>query len=158
MKQGWSSSWKSSTQPRKQRKYRYNAPPHVLGNFMHAHLDKTLRQKYQTRSIRVRTGDKVKIMRGQFKKKEGKITRVNVKKGKVFVEGIERDKGDGSKSFYPINPSNVVIIELNDDKKRMTKLEEKKKTQTKASAPAKAEESKSSVKPEEKKTEKVKKE
>ena len=126
MKQGWSSSWKASTQRRKQRKYRYNAPIHVLGNFMNAHLVKNLREKYQTRSIRIRVGDKVKILRGQFKKKEGKISRVDIKNSKVFVEGIERGKGDGSKSFYPINPSNVMIMELTDDKKRMRKFQSEK--------------------------------
>ena len=126
MKQGWSSSWKASTQRRKQRKYRYNAPIHVLGNFMNAHLVKNLREKYQTRSIRIRVGDKVKILRGQFKKKEGKISRVDIKNSKVFVEGIERGKGDGSKSFYPIHPSNVQIQEFNlDDKKRKASLERK---------------------------------
>jgi large subunit ribosomal protein L24 len=128
MKQAWSTSWKSSTQRRKQRKYRYNAPLHVLGNFMHAHLVKDLREKYQTRSLRIRVGDKVKILRGQFKKKEGKISRVNVKNSKVFVEGIERDKGDGSKSFYPMNPSNVMILEITEDKKRMKRIQLAKST------------------------------
>jgi large subunit ribosomal protein L24 len=136
MKQSWSSSWKASTQRRKQRKYRYNAPIHVLGNFMNAHLVKNLREKYQTRSIRIRVGDKVKILRGQNKKKEGKISRVDVKNSKVFVEGIERGKGDGSKSFYPINPSNVMILELIDDKKRMRRFQsEKSAKQTETKQP-----------------------
>ena len=86
---------------------------------MHANLAKELRQKYNKRSIRVRKGDKVKILRGQFKGKEGRVDKVNVKDLKVFIEKIELFKKDGSKAFYPTDPSNVMIIELADDKRRL---------------------------------------
>ena len=126
MKTKFSSSWKSSIQPRKQRKYRYNAPLHIKQKFVNAHLSKELRKKHNKRNMGLRKGDKVKVMRGQFKKKEGKVEQVNLKKTLVYVEGIEITKKDGTKTRYPIHPSNLMVTELNmDDKMRQKSLERK---------------------------------
>ena len=84
MKNKFSRSWISSVQVRKQRKYRHNAPLHIKGKFLNANLAKPLREKYGVRSFRLRKGDKVKIMRGQFKGKEGKIEFVDITKTKIF--------------------------------------------------------------------------
>lgn len=118
--------WKRSKQPRKQRKYRYNAPLHIKSKFLASHLSKELRKKYNKRNATVRKGDKIKILRGQFKGKVGKIDRVDLKRTKVYITGIEIAKKDGTKTFYPIHPSNLLITELNlDDKKRVKTLERK---------------------------------
>jgi len=116
-----STSWKASTQPRKQRKYRRNAPLHIKGAFMHSRLAKDLQTKYKTRSLRVRKGDTVKIMRGDFKKKSGKIERLNVKREKVYITGIEVMKKDGSKALRPIKPSHLLIQELDTTDRRRFK-------------------------------------
>ena len=80
MKQKFSKKWKSSKQPRKQRKYLANAPKHLRRAFMSVNLTKELRKKYGKRNLELRKGDIVKIMRGSFKKKIGKITEVDMKK------------------------------------------------------------------------------
>ena len=124
MKKKFSKSWKSSKQPRKQRKYIYNAPLHTRHRLMSAPLSKELSKKYNKRSIPIKTGDKVKIMIGQFKKKTGEVTSVNLKKLKVYVDNAYRTKRDGTKAFYPIYPSNLLITELKiDDKERKQALE-----------------------------------
>ena len=126
MKIKFSTSWKKSKQPRKQRLYRYNAPLHIKRRFIRAHLSKELRSKYNRRSLGLRKGDKVKVVRGQFKKTEGKIEKINSKREKLYINGIEVVKKDGTKVNYPINPSNVVITELSlDDKMRQRILERK---------------------------------
>lgn len=122
MKNKFSKNWKSSKQPRKQRKYRYNAPLHIKQKFVRAHLSKELRKKYKKRSLGLRKGDKIKILRGEFKKKEGKIEKVNLKKIKIYVTGIEKIRKDGTKSLIPIEPSKVMIIELNLDDKTRQKI------------------------------------
>lgn len=126
MKKEFSSSWISSKQPRKQRKYVYNAPKHIRRNFFSARLSDELTKKHATRNLPVRVGDKVKIVRGQYKKHEGKVERINSQKIRVFVTGAERLKADGSKSMYPIHPSNLIIQELTSDKKRLKFLERRK--------------------------------
>ncbi len=116
----FSKQWIRSKNPKKQRKYRANAPLHIKQKFISAHLSKELRQKYKRRSLGLRKGDKVKVMRGQYKKKIGKIDRVDLKNTRVYIEGMDIIKKEGSKALFPINPSNVMIIELNlDDKKRL---------------------------------------
>ncbi len=122
----WSKCWKSSKQPRKQRKYTYNLPLHLRKKLLSVLLSKDLRKKYSLRNIPLRAGDKVKILRGQFKKKTGKVTEVDLKRLRVFIEGVEQVKKDGSKSSYPIHPSNVMITDLSlDDKERKNIIERK---------------------------------
>jgi large subunit ribosomal protein L24 len=124
MKKKFSVSWKCSKQPRKQRKYRYNAPLHIKQKFIRATLSKELRKKYGKRNFSLKKGDKVKVMTGQFKKHEGKVERINLKKSKVYVEGVEIVKKDGTKTTYPFDPSNLMITELNlDDRMRRKMLE-----------------------------------
>ena len=122
MKTKFSKSWIKSKQPRKQRKYRYNAPLHIKQKFLHAHLSKELRKKYGKRSIALRKGDNVKVMRGQFKNKTGRVDEVSVKKTQVYVNGIELVKRDGTKARYPLQPSNLLVTELNMDDKLRGKI------------------------------------
>ena len=122
----FSSTWKSSRKPRKQRKYRLNAPLHIKQKFMQSHLSKDLRKKYEKRSVGARKGDKVKIMHGKFKKHEGKLEGIDMKKTRVFVNGIELTKRDGTKKSLALHPSNLMITELNlEDKMRQKALERK---------------------------------
>jgi len=134
MKKEFSTSWIGSKQPRKQRKYRHNAPLHIKSKFLHVHLSKELRAKYGRRCIRIRKGDKVVILRGDNKKHAGRVEEVNVKKSYVFVEKVEQTRKDGSKSLKQLEPSNLMIIELDtSDKKRMKKLtKEQDKSKEKA--------------------------
>jgi len=133
MKNKFSKHWKESKQPRKQRKYLANAPLSIKRKLLSVNLSKELRKKIGKRNIVVRKGDTVKIMRGKFKLKTGKIMEVNTNKSKVIIEGIQVKKQDGSKANIKMRPSNLQIIELNlDDKKRMkTTKEENKKIESK---------------------------
>lgn len=124
MKKTFSKHWKASKQPRKQRKYLKNLPLHLRGKQLHAHLSKELREKYKTRSVRIVKGDKVKVLRGKFKGKQGAVTRVDTKNYKVYVSGVEFKKVDGSIAQQPLHASNLMVVELNlQDAKRRLKLE-----------------------------------
>lgn len=114
----------SSKQPRKQRKFLYNAPLHVRQKLMSAPLSRELREKYKVRNLPVRVGDKVRIMRGDYKGHEGKVVEVDLKRYRIYVEGATLRKTNGTEVFYPIHPSNVMIIELNlEDEKRKKIIE-----------------------------------
>ena len=115
MKTQFSETWKSSVQPRKQRKYRYNAPYHTKQKFMSAHLSAELRKLHGRRAIPVKKNDMVKIMIGSFKGKTGKVNSVNRKKLAAYIDGIESSRRDGTKVLVPIKASNLMIIELNND-------------------------------------------
>jgi len=127
MKKKFSKKWKSSKQVRKQRKYLANAPLHIKRKFLSSNLSKELRKKYGRRSFELAKGDLVKVMKGSFRGKTGKVNRVDLKKGKVTIEGIQRQKKDGTKVEVYFNPSNLQIQELNlSDKKREESLKKLK--------------------------------
>ncbi|RLF98976.1 MAG: 50S ribosomal protein L24, partial [Candidatus Wolframiiraptor sp.] len=79
---------KVSSKPRKQRRLLYNAPLHILSKLMSAHLSPELREKYGRRSFSIRVGDRVKILCGEFKGVEGKVTGVDRKRQRVMVENV----------------------------------------------------------------------
>ena len=74
-------------------------------------------------------------MRGSFKKKQAKVISVSHKFGKIFLEGIQRAKRDGTKVNVPFNPRALQINTLNmDDKMRLSSKNEVK-TEVKTAAP-----------------------
>lgn len=105
-------------QPRKQRLKLYSTPLHKRKEKTSAHLSPELRKKYGMRAMPVRKGDTVKVMKGEEKGKEGKVSKV--KPPKVSIEGITRSKTDGTKVFVPIHSSNLILtdVDLSDPKRK----------------------------------------
>jgi len=65
----------------------------------------------------------VRVVRGDRKGTEGKVTRVDQKSHRIFIEGITREKVDGTATPISIHPSKVMITSLNlDDKWRKESL------------------------------------
>ncbi len=119
MKNKFSKHWVGSKRPGKQRKYLAQAPLHIRKKLLKVSLSKELKKKHEKRSVTIRKGDRIRILVGKFKKKEGKVVEINYKRMKVYVEGIQIKKLDGSMTNVPLRHSNLQIIELNlDDKKR----------------------------------------
>ncbi|MCK4649982.1 50S ribosomal protein L24 [Candidatus Pacearchaeota archaeon] len=147
MKSEFNKSWNSSKQPRKQVKFRANAPNHIKKKFMGSTLDKALREKYGRRSISVRNGDEVKIMRGKFKGKQGKVGIVDIKNTRIQVDGIQRVKSFGGEKLITwFHPSNVKIIILDvSDEKRLKSSEVEKTSATEKKDKKKTEEIKKEV-------------
>jgi len=153
MKQKFSKHWVSSSQVRKQRKYRYHAPLHIRRNFLNSHLSKELRKKYERRSFPVRKGDEVLIMRGKYAKKKGKIASVDLKRSRITIENINRTKNDGTKVNVFFDASNLQIQEFNlDDKKRVKALKMGKPTSEDLKKTSQTKEMKKTLKSEEKNT------
>ena len=118
----------SSRQPRTQRKRLYEASVQRRHKLLGAHVDPTLADKsklHLPRAIPVREGDVVRIMRGSFRGKEGKIVSVDSKHGMAVVEGITIEKVDEKKVPRPIHASNLLIIKMDDtDPWRRRKFQE----------------------------------
>ena len=107
----FSKSWKSSKNKKKQRKYRHKADNKTRHKLIKINLDKELRTKYKMRSVEPRKGDLVKIMVGRFRKKEGKIAKIDLKKYRINIEGIQTSKKDGTKVNVHFDASNLQIKE-----------------------------------------------
>jgi large subunit ribosomal protein L24 len=133
MRSEWSNKWKTSTQPRKQRKYRLNAPLHAKKKFLSVNLSKTLRERFGKRNMVVRKGDEVVVMRGTLRGTRGPVDRVDINREKVYVEGVKAKKVDGSEVSKPLTPSNLMITKLTiEDKKRQAVIERSGTTVKKA--------------------------
>jgi len=84
----------------------------------------------QTRSIPVRKDDEVRIVRGKYKGREGKVTQVYRKKWVIHIDRVQRDKSNGSSVPIGVHPSNVVVTSLKLDKDRRAILERKDRKKT----------------------------
>ena len=98
---------------------------------MSALLDKPLREKNKRKSIEIRKNDEVKVMRGKYSKKQGKILLVNIKKTRVQIDGINMTKRDGEKTPVWFHPSNLKIIRLDDSDKKRLKIKKQTKEEPK---------------------------
>jgi large subunit ribosomal protein L24 len=113
--------------PGKQRKRLFNAPAHIRHKLMAAPLSKELTASKGAKTLPVRKGDTVQIKRGDNKGFEGKVSRVDLKAYRIYLEGLTREKVDGTNIFISVHPSKVQIRSLNlDDKWRKNILERKK--------------------------------
>ena len=117
-----------SSQRRKSRKAYFSAPSSVRRVMMSCHLSKDLKTKYEVRAIPVRKGDQVKIMRGTFKGREGKVQTVYRRRRCIYIEKIVKEKTNGQQAQLPIHPSNCVVTSLKLDKDRKALLERKKRS------------------------------
>mgnify|MGYP001157229374 FL=1 len=132
-----------SSQPRKQRKAAGSAPIHAQRKRIRARLALEDGSYSTVRTVTVRAGDTVKVVRGDFgfpnsvksdergKRAQGKrgasgvsgvVIQVNAN-GMLHIEGVTVTKSDGKDEPFPIRASNVVVTKLDDsDSKRMAKI------------------------------------
>jgi large subunit ribosomal protein L26e len=116
-----------SSSRRKNRKAVFTAHSEARRKIMSANLSKELRNRHGVRSMPIRKDDEVLVVRGTYKKREGKVIQVFRKKYMVFVERVARDKVNGGQAPVGIPASNLVITKLKMDKDRKAKLEAKSK-------------------------------
>ncbi|KAK7054746.1 60S ribosomal protein L26A [Paramarasmius palmivorus] len=117
-----------SSSRRKARKAHFSAPSSIRRKIMSSALSKDLRAKYNTRSLPIRKDDQVRIVRGKYKGREGKVTQVYRKKWVIHVDRVARDKSNGASSQIGIHPSNVVITTIKLDKDRRAILDRKNRS------------------------------
>ena len=110
----------SPKSPRKQRNQVFKSALHTHKRMLKCRLDEFLREEYAMRSMIPKKGDLVRIMRGQFRDTEGKITSVDYGGIRVYVENASLTKSDGKETPIPMHPSNLMLVklEMSDDRKR----------------------------------------
>jgi len=101
-----------SKSPRKQRRAIYSAPLHRRRKLIVAQLSPELREKYGVRNLSVRKDDEVMINEGMFSGIQGKVSRINLKKCVIFVDGAIAERTTGQTYSVPIRPSRVTIVKL----------------------------------------------
>lgn len=113
-------------QPRKSRKRLHEADHKERRKQMSAHLSEDLMLEYDRRSMPVREGDTVEIVRGDFAGHEGEILEVDRGRREIEIDGVSNRRADGTQVPRPIHPSNVIITDLHlTDPQRRAALERK---------------------------------
>jgi large subunit ribosomal protein L26e len=123
---------------RVQRKLQLGAPSSVKRKLMSSHLNKLLRDQYKIRSLPIKRGDEVKILKGKGKGKSGKVVQVYRKRNVIYVDKVQRDKQNGQTVFLPIKPSYCVIEKLLINKDRTKTIEKRAASNIKAAEKHKA--------------------
>ena len=132
----------------------YRATKTLRSKQLSSPLSDDLKKKYSKNSVRVIEGDSVKILRGEFKGVDGKVSNVSVENSSLAIEGVKKEKTKGDKFDVYIHSSNVIVTSLNsDDKWRIQRLEGKKPS-PKPKESSNNDEKKSPSKPKETKVEK----
>jgi len=93
---------------------------------MTAPLSDELRGKYGIKRLPVRKGDVVRVMRGNFRGVEGEVIKVDLKRYRLYIKNVTIQKADGSAAFYPIHPSKVMIVKLDESDEWRRKIIERK--------------------------------
>ncbi|OAO12723.1 ribosomal protein L26 [Blastocystis sp. ATCC 50177/Nand II] len=114
-----------SSSRRTTRKAHFSAPSSVRRVMMSSPLCEALKNKYNVGAMPIVKGDKVKVLRGSNKGKEGKVVEVYRKKWVIHIEGLTREKVNGSSAKVGIDASKVEITELKLNKDRKNILERK---------------------------------
>jgi len=124
----------------------YRASHVVKSKQVSSHLSKELKKKFSKNSIRIVEGDSVKIVRGEFKGVDGKVSKISIQKNSLSIEGVKKEKTKGEKFDVYIHSSNVIVTGLNsDDKWRSAKLEGKKPSKSKTTPSKETKEEKPQV-------------
>ncbi len=119
----------TSSKPKVQRKWHYSKPLHAARKDFSAHLSKELRKQLGRRSLELRKGDTVKVMRGgpKYRRRSGKVTGFRMLKRQVLIEGIMRKKVSGAEIAVPFKASNLLITAIEEKDQRRLKNRKVKK-------------------------------
>nr|UXY86748.1 60S ribosomal protein L26 [Cryptomonas paramecium] len=85
---------------------------------INCNVSKKIRKKYNTKSISIKVGDRVRITKGSFKGHYGKIIEVCTKRNVAYIENVTHIKKKNSLIYIPVSFSNITIIDLFIEKKR----------------------------------------
>jgi len=101
----------------------WRASHSVRSRQLGAALSPDLRSRHSRRSVRVVAGDTVRVVRGEYKDVEGRVSRVFALAGRIAIEGVKKEKGKGEKFDVQIHSTNVVVTSLNGaDSRRMARI------------------------------------
>jgi len=81
---------------RKTRKAHFSAPSSERRKIMSSPLSNELKKQHNCRAIPIRKEDEVRVVRGTFKGKEGKVVQVYRKKWVIHIDKVVRDKVNGT--------------------------------------------------------------
>tara|TARA_B110000438_G_C15681441_1_gene592575 strand:- start:345 stop:794 length:450 start_codon:yes stop_codon:yes gene_type:complete len=135
----------------KQRQEQLKSPLHTKRKRIRARLVSEDPELLYVRTVTVRVGDEVEILRGDFShpnsiksesrgKRLGqargragiksKVVEIDAKNDRVYVEGMTQNTADGKEEAVPIRPSNLIVTKLYEgDPLRIKRITERSLTE-----------------------------
>ena len=101
-----------SSKANKQRKLHFNADSAKRRILMTTRLEKVLAEQYKVKSLPIRQGDIVKVVKGTHKGQTSTVSAVCRRTFCVALESIKRENSKKKTRPVLISPANVVITEL----------------------------------------------
>ena len=136
-----------SKKPGKQRRKGIESPLHLKRKRIRARLVSDDPELHAIRSVTVRVGDEVEVVRGDFSSPnsvksesrgkrlgqsrgrsgiKAKVASVDTERSLIYVDGMTSSTADGKEDGVPIRPSNIVVTSLFDgDQLRIKRLLER---------------------------------
>merc|ERR1711904_316584 len=111
-----------SSSRKKNRKTHYGASSSERRKTMKSPLIMELKTKFGVNAVQVHKNDTVRVVRGIFKGRTGKITAVLGNRRVVNIEGVKIEKTNGQTIAFGINPSKCIIIGLDMNERRKLKF------------------------------------
>lgn len=110
--------------PKVRRKQRFAMQMHKKKKLMNVALSKDLRVQMKRRSVGIRKGDQVQIIKGKFKNTQGTVTNVDIKKMKIYIDSAVVKKKGGGQVQVPLTTAKLKITKLVTTDKSRQKLVE----------------------------------
>jgi len=109
----------TSKKPGKQRKALFNPKNHQRSKLLSTRLADFLRDEYGIKRLPIRSGDQVRVCRGEFTDFEGEIIEINNKNQRVKIKECVFEKTDGTQFHPTIHISKLIITKFKREGKRM---------------------------------------
>ena len=84
-----------SSSRRKTRKAHFTAPSSERRKIMSSPLAAELKKQYGANAVPIRVNDEVRVVRGKYKNREGKVSQVYRKKWVIHITNVTREKVNG---------------------------------------------------------------
>jgi large subunit ribosomal protein L24 len=105
-----------SKQPRKQRKALYTYKNHQRSKLLSTRVADFVREEYGIKSLPLRVGDEVRVVKGEFRDFEGEVIEIT-KNQRAKIKEATFDKADGTQFHPSIHISKLIITKLGKEKK-----------------------------------------
>ena len=105
-----------SKRPRTQRKALFNYQNHQRTKLLSTRVADFLREQYGIKTLPLKVGDQVRVVKGEFKDFEGEVTEI-LKNQRAKIKEAVFEKVDGTQFHPAIHISNLIITKLKDEKK-----------------------------------------
>jgi ribosomal protein uL24 len=99
--------------PRRQRRAVFNATSSERRRRMTVPLSRELRSRFHRRSVPIRKGDTVRVMKGSYVGREERVARVSRRDYTVTLDNVTLKSGEEKLKPLPIRTNHLLLVRLN---------------------------------------------